>query len=196
MSNYKRLTDKRLAIPKNTFRQSKSKEEYLELSRIAYKTNNIEIYNRLAELEDAIEQGTLIELPCKVGDKVYVVYSASGIQEWEVTKMVVENADRILLKLGHQGTDDFNMAFPNEFGECVFFTKEEAEKRRRSCKMDKTCETCKHFLRKTRKGGACAVHPFVLTNRGVPIICPSGKNMPFYTYCSRKACLKHEEKEV
>ncbi len=26
---------------------------------------------RLAELEDKIENGTLIELPCKVGDKVY-----------------------------------------------------------------------------------------------------------------------------
>lgn len=26
---------------------------------------------RLAELEDKIEDGTLVELPCKVGDKVY-----------------------------------------------------------------------------------------------------------------------------
>ena len=30
------------------------------------------ILNRLAELEDKIELGTLIELPCKVGDKVYI----------------------------------------------------------------------------------------------------------------------------
>ena len=29
--------------------------------------------NRLAELEDKIEQGTLIELPCKVGDTVYFI---------------------------------------------------------------------------------------------------------------------------
>ena len=58
---YKRLTDKRLALPKNTFRQSKSKEEYLELARIASKVDNAEIYNRLAELEDKIEQGTLID---------------------------------------------------------------------------------------------------------------------------------------
>lgn len=28
-----------------------------------------QIYNRLAELEDKIENGTLIDLPCKVGDK-------------------------------------------------------------------------------------------------------------------------------
>ena len=32
------------------------------------------IYQRLAELENKIEQGTLIELPCKVGDTVYAVY--------------------------------------------------------------------------------------------------------------------------
>ncbi len=32
----------------------------------------IKQHNRLAELEDKIEQGTLIELPCKVGDTVYV----------------------------------------------------------------------------------------------------------------------------
>ena len=31
----------------------------------------METYNRLAELEDKIEQGTLIELPCKVGDRFY-----------------------------------------------------------------------------------------------------------------------------
>lgn len=60
----------------------------------------------------------------------------------------------------------------------------------------KTCGTCKHFLRKTRKGGSCAVHPFVLTNRGKPIVGPSGKAIPFYTYCSHKACSKYEEVEV
>ncbi len=58
---YKRLTDKRLAIPKGAFRQAKSKEEYLELSKVAYKTDNAEIYNRLSDIEDKIEQGTLIE---------------------------------------------------------------------------------------------------------------------------------------
>lgn len=31
------------------------------------------IYNRLSELEDKIENGTLIELPCKIGDMIYVV---------------------------------------------------------------------------------------------------------------------------
>lgn len=33
----------------------------------------LETYNRLAELEDKIENGTLVELPCKEGDIVYFV---------------------------------------------------------------------------------------------------------------------------
>ena len=35
---------------------------------------NEELYDRLYELENAIEDGTLIELPCKVGDVVYEVF--------------------------------------------------------------------------------------------------------------------------
>ena len=31
----------------------------------------LETYNRLSELEDKIENGTLSELPCKVGDTIY-----------------------------------------------------------------------------------------------------------------------------
>ena len=33
----------------------------------------IEAVNRLAELEDKIENGTLVELPCKTGDEFYIV---------------------------------------------------------------------------------------------------------------------------
>uniref|UniRef100_UPI004027A9BA hypothetical protein n=1 Tax=Eubacterium sp. TaxID=142586 RepID=UPI004027A9BA len=33
-----------------------------------------EACNRLAKLEDKLENGTLIELPCKVGDTVYIIF--------------------------------------------------------------------------------------------------------------------------
>ena len=33
-----------------------------------------ELYNCLAEIEDKIENRMLVELPCKVGDQVFVVY--------------------------------------------------------------------------------------------------------------------------
>ena len=33
----------------------------------------LETYNRLAELEDKVENGTLVELPCKVGDNAVAI---------------------------------------------------------------------------------------------------------------------------
>ena len=41
------------------------------------------IYQRLAELENKIEQGTLIELPCNVGDTVWTIncWQEYGIKE-------------------------------------------------------------------------------------------------------------------
>lgn len=82
----------------------------------------------LAELEDKIEKGTLIELPCKVGDTVYVVYPVSGIQELEVGGIGIHTND-IAFRLGHKGTEDYNVAWLKEEGEYLFFTREEAEKR-------------------------------------------------------------------
>ena len=40
-----------------------------------------EAYWKLQELEDKIEQGTLIELPCKVGDTVYWLFTTNIQQE-------------------------------------------------------------------------------------------------------------------
>ena len=40
-------------------------------------------YIRLTELEDKIENGTLVELPCKVGDTVYCVESRKNVRPYE-----------------------------------------------------------------------------------------------------------------
>jgi len=87
-----------------------------------------EIISDCREILDKIKQGTLIELPCKVGDTVYCVYAVSGIQEWEVTSIAIYDHDTIL-RLGHKGTDDYNVSWLRETGEYLFFTREEAEKR-------------------------------------------------------------------
>lgn len=86
------------------------------------------IGNRLAELEDKIEQGTLKELPCKIGDTVYCVYAVSGIQEWEVMNIAIYDHDTVL-RLGHKGTNDYNAAWLKEKGTYLFFTPEEAKQR-------------------------------------------------------------------
>jgi hypothetical protein len=41
----------------------------------------LKMHERLADLEDKIEQGTLIELPCKVGDTVYWLFTTNIQQE-------------------------------------------------------------------------------------------------------------------
>ena len=59
MSEYKRLTEKDGATR--------------VMSQWAGTSNELKIYRRLAELEDKIMDGTLVETPCKVGDTVYCV---------------------------------------------------------------------------------------------------------------------------
>lgn len=62
----KRLTDKRFTKPGFV---AISSEERKKL----YIPTLEEVYAKLAEYEDAEENGTLIKLPCKVGDKVYKI---------------------------------------------------------------------------------------------------------------------------
>lgn len=45
-------------------------------------------YYRLKEYEDKIENGTLVELPCKVGDAVYII-AKQGLDIYTVEKVVV-----------------------------------------------------------------------------------------------------------
>ena len=82
--------------------------------------------NRLAELEDKMEQGTLIELPCKVGDTVYLVHRDKPIIEcWTVTQFSVEEAGLWL----HIRNEKLLSAVIHSKSRGVCFTREEAEKR-------------------------------------------------------------------
>ena len=81
----------------------------------------METYNRLAELEDKIEQGTLIELPCKVGDTVYfIIKSGNEFVLLEDTCIGFTIADGET----HIGLENIPVAV-NKY----YFTREEAEKR-------------------------------------------------------------------
>lgn len=87
--------------------------------------------HRLAELEDKIEQGTLIELPCKAGDTVYGFScyrqfgSLSGkIFKGKVIAFYIERGLYIRIEAEHD-----NGNFYLEYGKTVFLTREEAEKR-------------------------------------------------------------------
>lgn len=97
------------------------------------------IYKRLYELENKIEQGTLIELPCKVGDTVYWVWEEYtnrkqklSIEEWEVEKICIEKNEWSVKGLGEalvEGVRQFFWCHSSKFGIWWFLTREEAEKR-------------------------------------------------------------------
>lgn len=96
-----------------------------------------EAVNRLAELEDKIENGTLVELPCKVGDTVYVInYPLLKHREYKVKSIAIHKSD-IFFVLTNDLADRFNInnnvwletVSINTFKQDWFLAREEAEKR-------------------------------------------------------------------
>ena len=79
------------------------------------------VFNRLAELEDKIEQGLMIELPCKVGDKVYVIRKG-GIEEKDVRQFHVGRNGWYAVYYGTTLWDSCD-----RLGKAWFLTREEAE---------------------------------------------------------------------
>lgn len=72
---------------------------------------------KLADYEDLIEQGKMIELPCRVGDTVYSVeydYYKDGLKVKDVKI-------KSLIHLMNIGLEEFN--------EWVFLTREQAEEK-------------------------------------------------------------------
>lgn len=136
MSEYKRLTkhvNGKLVL-------SKGNASYTE---IYYESLLIkEALQRLAELEDKTEAGTLVELPCKVGDTVYVIPSYTNVKLNLVCEKCGGNAD-MLNRVTSPCIDHITFykgdyAIFNEsetlgrgesFGETWFLTYDEADKK-------------------------------------------------------------------
>ena len=76
----------------------------------------LELYRKLAEIEDKIENGALIELPCKVGDKVWIILN----ELWTLKPFVDESVAKSVSQIVHWIEFD-------ELGTLVFLTKAEAE---------------------------------------------------------------------
>ncbi len=99
---------------------------------------------RLAYLEDKIENGTLIELPCKVGDTVYALREDSFAEDnykimWHIAEGFVkkiylnkknETFLQIISWVDHKSwSKDSRNYKVTTFGQTVFLTKAEAEKK-------------------------------------------------------------------
>lgn len=88
------------------------------------------IYKRLYDLEDEIEAGTLVELPCKVGDVMYEVIEGMPIQEWKIESICFDRAHPTGVMWAERTRDFARWKFwIEDCGTKWFATKAEAEKR-------------------------------------------------------------------
>lgn len=100
----------------------------MEYKRISRPKEQIEyndtMYKRLQELEDKIEQGTLVELPCKVGDTIYWISSNNrDIIEVVVNRIAFVEHDRMILYVAEKGVGEYSIIFVDD----IYNTKAEAE---------------------------------------------------------------------
>ena len=77
---------------------------------------------KLAHYEDLEEQGRLIELPCKIGDKVWIIRNYRGVkhaQQGTVYEMYFTKEMKLMITVKYIGR--------GEYGKTIFATKEAAE---------------------------------------------------------------------
>lgn len=116
MKNYKRLTFKTLVDPYDD-----DCEETENATTASYE----ELLNRLTEIEDKIENGTLVEPPCKVGDTIYEVFKNHKppfIQQTKVEKIIITEKG-LKLKLTRNSVYETSCA---SLGKTLFLTEAEA----------------------------------------------------------------------
>lgn len=105
----------------------------LHTERLDYESEYVPIIdalNRLAEYEDAEEQGLLLRLPCKLGDTVYDI--SEFVERTPYAEMYEFHTDYIGIGKSDDGRTvislDFMDYYMDDFGRIVFTSREEAEK--------------------------------------------------------------------
>lgn len=87
--------------------------------------------NRLAQFEDGIENGTLVRLPCKIGDIVYDLWKDTNgtfhIEEQTVVAFSIFADDGVDIETGVWYNEYIN----------TYFTREQAEAKLRELKGEK-----------------------------------------------------------
>ena len=93
---------------------------------------------KLATYEDLEEQGLFVRLPCKVGTEVFVIfpginhYAKCQIKKIEIKLNIFEKICYFIEPVVRRG--QYLKYFNNEFGETIFLTREEAEKKLKEIK--------------------------------------------------------------
>lgn len=97
-----------------------------------------QIYDRLAEYEDAEEQGLLVRLPCKVGDSYFIIRKYCdehgelpyATEHWGSDCLGCSEAcnGEFRIKEGRFNDVAQIVTFAKSIGKTIFLTEEEAEK--------------------------------------------------------------------
>jgi hypothetical protein len=95
--------------------------------KVCEKSKHIENY-RIGDCENYKDETRFIELPCKVGDAVYVIYNNKVIKGKTISLEIVIEKDNISFIAGVNFFCSISMNKGFTFGNNVFLTKEEAEK--------------------------------------------------------------------
>lgn len=101
---------------------------YKKCSISGFKKCGASSLERLTELEDKIEDGTLVELPCTVGDTIYEVFKNHKppfIQQTKVEKIIITEKG-LKLKLARNSFYETSIA---SLGKIIFLTEDEARKK-------------------------------------------------------------------
>ena len=142
MSDYKRLTDKEYLNKPECFNCEHNYSNSIICERHCIDGNCFELRSELrhlAELEDKIENKTLIDSPCKIGDTVWcliaqgklgTIYTTGEAIPRKVNKIIFDSHG---IEIYSERLNYYNNGNANDcnyygyFGETVFLTKPEAE---------------------------------------------------------------------
>lgn len=141
-------------------RLTKRNADGIACSAKPFEISTFDMLDKLADYEDAEEQGRLVILPCKVGDTVFYCcrkerqvlalkcegYLHTGVA-WKV-----RCTDIIPSWIGNQKRHFYLME--NSFGKTVFFTREEAEAALKGGRDDGTAQAQPHRPRREARRAA------------------------------------------
>ena len=139
MKKYERLTER----DKNNGKPFIPYKDYRTDKKInGYDDGYFDLLNRLAELEDDIEIGKLVRLPCKVGDVFYYASQLKNkVEKHIVTGFEISNELRIRTISDCYSTGNYvGYFYSSYFNKTLFKTKAEAEKKLEELKNANTCK--------------------------------------------------------
>lgn len=121
------------------FKPTTNEEKMLVAIKL-YSEAGAEEIKRLEAENAALRErlGKAVELPCKVGDKVYCIHGMSNPEmlEWQVNEIRITDHN-YMLQLGRAGTKDYRNEASQFYGKWWFVTREAAEARLNELKGEK-----------------------------------------------------------